>query len=194
MSFRDLMQDIITVVHKDGSRDENIRASVQQNKILTETVTVDITVEDRIERELPSGRKEVLFVTDVHFQNGFGGIDAFYEIKFKREGTAQHQTRPPMVNVHVSDSPQAHVNLGSTDQSISVSGHQSNDVFEEIRELLKEHVTDENEHKRLLEGIEAMERGREEGDFITAYKVFIAMAANHMTVLAPVLPRLADLL
>ena len=194
MSFRSLMQDIITVVRNDGSRHENIHASVQKDKILTQSVTVDIDVGDRIERERPSGRKEVLLVTDVHFQKGFGGIESFYEIKYKREGTEQQQSQPTTVNVHVSDSPQAHVNLGSTDQSINVSGHQSNVVFEEIRELLKKHVSDTVEFKRLLEGVEAMERGQEKGNFTAAYKDFMAMAANYMTVLAPVLPKLLDLL
>ena len=39
-----------------------------------------------------------------------------------------------------------------------------------------------------------MERGQEKGNFTAAYKDFMAMAANYMTVLAPVLPKLLDLL
>ena len=194
MSFDDLMEDIITVVNEGGGRHENIRASVQKELIITQAVTVDIAAGDRIERELPAGRKEVFLVTDVHFQKGIGGIDSFYQIKYEREGTKKHQSQQPMVNVHVSDSPQAHVNLGSTDQSINITGYQSSIVFEELRDLLKQNVSDTAELKRLLEGVDTMESERQEGNFMAAYKDFIAMAANHMTVLAPVLPRLTDLL
>ena len=98
--------------------------------------------------------------------------------------------------VHIENSPQAHVNIGSTDRSSNTLSYQSDAVFEEIKELLRKNVDDVSELTRLLKGVEAMEHGLEKGkgNFKEAYQNFITMAASHLTVLMPVMPYLASLL
>ena len=193
-SMRNLLNDIVTLVNKDGRRHENIRASVQTEKIYIDDVTVPITAGDKIERTLPSAQEEVFLVTNAHLWSGVGSIKPYYEIAYEREGAQRIHSQRTAVNVHVSDSPQARVNLYSTDQSINVSNHQPEAVFSEIRDRLKESVANLSDLKLLLERVEDMDRSLENGDFKTAYKNFMAAAADHMTILAPVLPALAGLL
>ena len=68
------------------------------------------------------------------------------------------------------------------------------DVFAKIRDSLRQSVSDPKELEALLKRVDDMESSREKGDFTQAYKDFIAAAAAHMTVLAPVLPALTALL
>ena len=58
--MRNLMKDIVTVLHEDGSKHENVRASVQKQQIFIDDVTIPLSIGDKIERALPSGQREVL--------------------------------------------------------------------------------------------------------------------------------------
>ncbi len=55
-------------------------------------------------------------------------------------------------------------------------------------------MADAEERTRLLAKIDELERAQGTADFGQAYKKFMAVAANHMTVLAPVMAALAALL
>ena len=192
--MRELMNDIVTVLHADGSKHENIRASVQKEQVFIDDATIPLSVGDRIERTLPSGQKEVLLVTDSQLWKGSGGIPDYYEIDYRREGVQQHQHQPTSVNLQVSDSPQARVNLYSNDQSQNIIGSQSEQLFSQLRDLLSESITDSPELEELLERVDDMERSRATGDFARAYRDFVAAAADHIAILAPVLPALTSLL
>ena len=191
--MRNLMNDTVTVIHKDGARHENVRASVQKNKIFIADARLPLSAGDLIERSLPSGQTEVLRSTNVHLWTGKGGIPSYYEIDYEREGA----TRPyasPAVKVHISESPQAHINLNSTDQSTSVITGQNGDIFSQIRDLIKERLSDSDDCDLLLEKVEYMERNQGGSGFMESYKNFMSVAANHMTVLAPVVPSLTAML
>ena len=191
---RNLMNDSVTIVHKDGSKIENVWASVQKEKIFITDVTVSLSVGDRIERQLPSGKREVLTITHVHLWSGRSRISSHYEIAYEREDVQQRSSRPVAVNVHVSDSPHARVNLNSTDQSNNIISNQNEDIFSQIRDILRESVDDSRYLSLLLEKVEDMESSHGSSDFTRAYIDFIATAANHMTVLAPFIPSLTALL
>ena len=192
--MRNLMNDVVTVMHIDGTKQEDIRASVQEEQIIIDDATVPIFVGDRIERRLPSGQEEVLIVTKVHLWRGTSRIPDFYKISYEREGNQHRHSQPTTVNVNVSDSPQARINLNSTDQSTNTIHQQAEEVFSQIRRLLSESITDSPDLDLLLERVKDMESSIGSDDFTKAYKDFLATAANHMTVLAPVLPVLAALL
>lgn len=192
--FDNMMNDIITFIHKDGSKHEDIRASVQGNQIITFDVTVPLSTGDKIKRELPSGLTEVLIVTDVHLAKGLHSIPDSYKIKYEREGAPQRPIQPTTVNVNVSDSPQTRVNLNSADNSTNAINTQAVNVFSQIRELLRESVADSEELDLLLERVDDMERSQGSGSFISAYQEFIAAAGAHMTVIAPMIPALTTML
>ena len=188
------MNDTIAVVSQDGRRRENICASVQQKTIFIDDVTVPIVIGDKIERKLPSGQLEVFVITGLHLWQGRGSMRSYYEIKYEREGAQRPHQQREMLNLHISNSPQAHINLHSSDQSVNVSKHQPDALFKEIRKCLAESLVDSPDLENLLDRVSDMERRLESGDLKTAYKKFVAVAANHMTILAPFLPRLTQLL
>ena len=193
--WSDLLRDRITVIGKDGNRYENLPAVVDVKKIITQEVNVPIERGDSIERELPNGRTERFIVINAHYRTGHAGmIPDFYEITYEREGARPHQSKPQPITVHISDSPQSHVNIDSEDHSISISYGNAGSLFDEIRDLLRAAVGDSTELESLLEKVDAMEGSKEAGGFKQAYDDFIASSANHITVLLPILPALSSLL
>lgn len=120
--------------------------------------------------------------------------DPSYEIKYKQEDAQERQPLPSVVNINLSGSHQARVNIGSSDESMNVISHQPEAVFEEIRDLLQRNVTSPAVLTRLIEGVDAMEHGLKNGSFREAYEKFLAMAADYMTILIPVIPRLTAFL
>ena len=192
--MREMFTDKITVLHVDGSKHENVRASVQRKKIYSDDMNVPISENDVIERVLPNGKIETLLIEDVFVSPGFHSIPPTYEIEYKRATTQRRQSLTPTVNVRVSDSPQAHVNVQSSDRSTTINVEQNEELFAEIRRLLDQHVDDKNELKDLSNKIDEMERCLETSDFKKAYQEFIAAASEHLPFLAPLLPALSALL
>ncbi len=189
-----MMKDSITFMHTDGSKNENVPATVQKEMVLTFNVSIPLSVGDRMVRTLPNGQTEEYIVTNFHLATGLRNIPDSYQIEYERQDVKQAPEQPTNFTVNVTDSPQARVNLGSADHSTNIINSQANDVFAEIRELLKETVNDSLELDQLLKRVDEMESGRDNGNFTQAYKDFIAAAAAHMTVLAPMLPALTAFL
>ena len=192
--MRNFMTDTIAVVREDGTKQEGIRALVDKGRIFVSDATLPLSTSDRIERVLPSGQAEIFRITYVHLWKGMGSIESYYEIDCEREDAKQAHPRTGTVNVQITDSPQAHINVNSTDQSASVINERTEDVFAQLRNLIAESMADSSDMSLLLEKVEAMERSRNDGEFTAAYKDFITVAAAHMTVLAPVLPALTAML
>ena len=192
--MRNVMRDIVAVKHRDGTNHDNIRALVDSNKIFINDVTIPISIGDWITRKLPSGQEETYIVTDYHLYSGGHTIPDFYEISYEREELRTHRVQPRSVNVNVESSPQARVTLNSTDQSVNVIGNQNEEVFEQLRSLLADSITDADTRDLLLEKVDEMERSRGSDSFMTAYREFISAAADHMTILAPLVPMLSAML
>ena len=192
--MRNFMRDIVAVKHRDGTNSDNIRALVDSNKIFINDVTIPISIGDRITRELPSGQEETFIVTDYHLYSGSRTIRDFYEISYEREELRTHHAQQRSVNVNVEGSPQARVTLNATDQSVNVISNQNEVIFEQLRALLEESIADMEIRNLLLEKVDEMERSRGSGSFTMAYKEFISAAADHMTILAPLLPMLSAML
>ena len=192
---RSLYRDRITVIDRDDKRYENLRAVVDARMIITQQAKVPIESGDSIERKLPNGRTERLTVINAQYHIGRGtSIPDFYEITYEREGAHSQRSKPQPISVHISDSPQSHVNIDSEDYSISISYGNAGSLFDEIRDLLRAAVEDSTELESLLEKVDAMESSQEAGGFKEAYDDFIASAANHITVLLPILSSLSSLL
>ena len=94
-------------------------------------------------------------------------------------------------NVQVSG-PNARVNINSTDRSTNVAV--GGNVFASLREAIQRDVADAGERERLGPLVDALESAKDRTSFMSAYQKLIASAADHMTVLAPLLPALTNLL
>lgn len=103
-----------------------------------------------------------------------------------------------------SSVPRVHISGGTFHQSpIGVGTHVTQiiagsigdpPVFLDLRKAIEVSTVEPSARTELLAGLEAMQTGQSTPSFVDRYKDFIALAANHMTIVAPFLPALSALL
>ena len=195
--FQSLKNDRVTLVKKDGQRFENLTASVQAGLILTDNPKIPIEDGDRFERQLPSGIVDVFTVLDSGFQQGFHGIPAHYQSKV-RKNTAESPPSPrPAAGPQVVNNligPNTRVNIQSSDSSTNVVSVESAVLFDNLREAIQKSSLDSTVARQLIQNVNAMQPAVGTKTFGERYKEFIAVAADHMTLVAPFLPALRQLL
>lgn len=86
----------------------------------------------------------------------------------------------------------ARINQNSTDNSTNTVVNGS--LFGDLKSSIEQGVADDAERKALVEAIAAMQSTQGKAGFAGAYGKFIALAANHMQLVAPFLPALAVML
>ena len=102
-------------------------------------------------------------------------------------------TPPPSIIYNLSG-PNVRINIGSQDSSTNVVNVTPDNLFLEIRAAISTQIQDAEARQRLLERVTALEQSRNTNGFASRYADFMAAAANHVTVLAPFLPALTQLL
>ena len=195
--FKSLNRDRVTLVKKDGQRFQDLPASVQSGMILTHNPQIPIEDGDQFERELPSGIVEVFTVVDSGFQQGRYGIPAHYQSKV-RKNTAESPASPrpaegPQVVYNLIGS-NARVNIQSSDSSTNVVNVESAVLFDNLRGAIEESSADSAVARQLIQNVSAMQSAVGTETFGERYKEFIAAAADHMSLVAPFLPALTQLL
>jgi hypothetical protein len=83
------------------------------------------------------------------------------------------------------------VNVNSTDNSTNVVEVSEEQVFSKIREDITLRIPQGDERDAILERLSALEKAQRSSGFAQRYAELMAVAANHVTVLAPFLPALA---
>jgi hypothetical protein len=83
--FEQLMRDDLKYFSPGSDDEKQFRGSVQGRKIHTFTNLVDFVAGGRIERRLPSGRIERLFIEQPQFRSGMGGIPDSWELVVRTE-------------------------------------------------------------------------------------------------------------
>ena len=68
----------------------------------------------------------------------------------------------------------------------------SESVFEAARQKLHAGIEDQGLLKELLTHLQVMEEAKSQSKWAAAYSKFIEGLANHMTIIAPLLPALAE--
>jgi len=84
------------------------------------------------------------------------------------------------------------INIHSQDYSVNVSNAKL--VFKEIRKSIETGVGDEKLKAALLQKASELEEVVGKASFLQKYSDFVALAANHMTLLGPFIPALTQLL
>ena len=195
--FQSLKNDRVTLVKKDGQRFENLTASVQAGLILTDNPKIPIEDGDRFERQLPSGIVDVFTVLDSGFQQGLHSMPAHYQSKV-RKNTAESPPSPrPAAGPQVVNNligPNTRVNIQSSDSSTNVVSVESAVLFDNLREAIQKFSLDSTLARQLIQNVNAMQSAVGTKTFGERYKEFIAVAADHMTLVAPFLPALRQLL
>jgi hypothetical protein len=89
---------------------------------------------------------------------------------------------------------QSRVNVGSADSSTNISTVTSEQLFSQIRETISKSGSTDSEKNQLLAKLQDMESAKGYHSFTEKYQTFITAAANHMTLLAPFIPALTQML
>ncbi|PYT96383.1 MAG: hypothetical protein DMG36_00555 [Acidobacteria bacterium] len=87
----------------------------------------------------------------------------------------------------------ARFNVNSSDNSTNIASVTNEQLFVQMQEAARS-IKDENERNEIGCRLHQLEKARGTGGFLQAYQNFMASAANHMTVFAPFLPMLAQML
>src|ERR1700682_1955764 len=178
----------LKIVSPEGNVRSIERGLVDSKQIIIENTRAVILVGDEIRRTLPNGMEETFEVLD---PTCFTGSLAHYEVKYRRKRTFQSGTGGNFI-FNVSG-PNARVNFNSHDQSHNVIT--GDNVFAELKQKIEKEISDSEERSRLLTAIDGLERNTSNRPaYTTAYQNFIALAANHMTLIAPFLPAITNLL
>ena len=85
-------------------------------------------------------------------------------------------------------------NNNSNDHSVNVVSISTDQVFANLRQELKSRIPASDELTDILTKLNALEEAQESPSFAKRYTEFIATAANHVQLIAPFLPALAELL
>ena len=193
MVLENFLTEKISLLKSNGKVYENIPAGVHTECILVADVSKPIEYGDQIVRLLPSGVKETFVVTDPGYQAGLGDIEAHYQVKYDRSERIKKTESTSQVTYNVSG-PNSRVNVNSIDQSTNIDASVVTSTLDQIREALQKEIEDSEERQLLLSKLDELARTHGTDRFAVSYKAFMAMAANHMTVLAPFIPALTALL
>jgi hypothetical protein len=90
--------------------------------------------------------------------------------------------------------PNARLNIGSVDSSTNVVNVAPTELFTQLRLIIEEKVQAEQEREELLARLADLQSTQGTPTYLDRYQRFIAAAANHMTILAPFLPALTQLM
>jgi hypothetical protein len=193
MSFDSLMRHKVTLIKKSGNRVENIRASVQRDKIFTNDPAIPIEDGDVFERTLPNGIVERYDILDAGFMQGTEGTPPHYQSVVRKQTKIDPLAQPSQIIYNLTG-PNARVNIQSIDSSANVVEVEPAELFGRIRAAIDQGVQDGELLKKLQEKVTELEKTQGTPSFAARYKEFIALAANHITLLAPFIPALLQMM
>lgn len=84
MALSSMLKDTLTIHKTNGETLENVKGSVQKNKIFIQRSDVLIESKDRIKRSMSNGGIEEYEVIEPGFHEGLGSIKAGYQMTVKR--------------------------------------------------------------------------------------------------------------
>lgn len=86
----------------------------------------------------------------------------------------------------------ARVYIKSEDRSKNVNNATPEEVFNELRRIASEAARNADERSHLLSKIDELEKTKGTTSFAQKYSEFISLAADHLTLLTPILPALTQ--
>lgn len=151
--LRQMMNDTVTLIKTNGEKYENIRASVQREKIFIDDAKLPIEEGDKIIRQLSNGLSESYLILDRGFYDRTHGIPAHYQMKVKKESaidleksSSMHFNIGTVYGSNIGTQGSAHVenvfNFERIDQMIEEKGGEEKEelrkMIDEIRELFED--------------------------------------------------------
>jgi len=100
----------------------------------------------------------------------------------------------PSITVYHVEGDNSRVNVNSNDTSVNVVIKPSKEIFANLRQEIESKVAAGDDQRLVLEKLAVLEEAQGSKSFAQRYTEFIAVAANHMELLAPFIPALTELL
>lgn len=194
--FDQLATDRVSLIKKDGSRTDGIRAIVNSEKISIPDGRLPIEEGDTIERVRPGGFLDTYTVLDTGYSEGIpNAIPAHFTLRVRKENAIARTVPAVPAQTFNLHGPHSRVNLGSQDNSVNISTTQTTTttVFNDMRSALDQ-IDEEEEREVLRAHIDQMEEAHGTPTFLEKYQAFMQLAANHMTVFLPFMPLLAQMI
>jgi hypothetical protein len=189
--FEETLTSTITIIKPCGDVLGPLKASVQSREILFFEVQYAVSTGDKIVRDLPSGLKETYEVENAEYQEGFFDIPPCYRLHVRKEDDRTRDKTLSATNIFNVKGDFSRVNVHSLDNSLNIQDR-SETVFDAARQKLHAGIEDQGLLKELLTHLQVMEDAKSQSKWAAAYSKFIEGLANHMTIIAPLLPALAE--
>jgi len=192
MSVASMCREIITIVKQDGNIIENVKAMVQSGKIIIPDGKLPIEEQDIIYRSLPSGLVESYVINDRGYIAGISGIEGFYQALVTKENTIKQDQYQNIINVYNLHGENSKVNVNSIDNSVNMI-KDNKEVFDKLISIINEQSDEKIRNQAIALAIELKENiGKP--SFIDRYKELIALMADQISIIAPLLPALTALI
>lgn len=178
-----LLRDRVNLIRKNGDRIDDIRASVQGNKILVRDTSIQMDEGDTLTRKLQNGLEEKYLILNLNYHDrkstGYISIDVQKETKIQNPKKT-HLEYNQYGNV-------GQLNIDSSDASQIIVITEDN-IFEQLNKTVDSTVPNANEKAKLLDQIEDLKNTHGQKGFLEKYNSFISSAANHVALWAALSP------
>lgn len=153
MPLSKLLTDTVLLIKQDGTRVENIKASVQSKKIFIDRSDILIEPSDLIQRKMSNGGEETYQVIDPGFHEKLFNIPAGYQITHKKLGLPE--SKKVVQNITYNHN----IHIAGDNNGIAVSGNKNtiiNSQFDEkfiqlIQAVEQSQITNKHEIIQYLE-------------------------------------------
>lgn len=197
--FKDLMRDKVSIEKRSGEIINNISSSVQGDRIYIVDSSLIIEEGDRMIRVLSNKHEERYIVINSDFFEEHYAIPAHYELKVRKETAIEHTQFLASTyidnSVNTFNGDNNRLNKQANDYSTNISIKKTeNSVFNQLRETILNSEIPQVERTEIITQIDQLEESVGKPIFLEKYQNFITTAANHMTLIAPLIPELTKLL
>lgn len=190
--FEEMLTSEIRIIKPSGDVLGPFKASVQDSEIYFFEVHHPVSTGDKIVRELPNGMKETYEVENAEYEEGLPpDIPPCYKLHVRKEDDQTRNKTLSSTNIFNVKGDFSRVNFQSLDNSVNIQDRPET-VFDEARKKLHAGIKDQVLLKELLEHLRLMENATSQPKWAAAYSKFIEGVANYMTIIAPLLPALAE--
>ncbi len=186
--FLQLANTKVMLIDKAGKEYGPFQSTCSNTKATLWMSELPVEEGDKLVKLLPEGAMHYFTIQECKYVSGFYSIPQHFVLMIHKDNsivpTSGHSTV-----VHNSGQ-NSRFNLNSVNTSSNII--LENSIFLKLRETLNQHIADKETVDKLTKLVNAMEQSKNTPAFTDRYAEFVQNAANHMTILAPFFPLLAD--
>ncbi len=194
--FNRLMVDTISIIKKDGTTINDIKANVQRNKIFINDGKLPIEDGDSVARILPSGIVEEYIIKDKGFYTGMGSIPDNYQMSVEKKDSIKPEKNNSYENFNFVANNGAKVFINSNDNSINIKSE--NEVFQDLLKALDqidENLLSKESKQDLIKDIKELEKNIDNKEkFGSKFTEFIGKTGSIINIISPYIDLLTKFL